>query len=97
MEKIFQQCMPILHKKSFIETKFSHSNDAKKYGMLFKNFIFRIIRQVFFLLKGGGADDIAEPKRFVAASSEICSFVKIACDYYHVTIVLSVVLLLNFH
>ena len=39
--------------KSFIETKFSHGNDAKKHGLLVKAIIMKIIHQVMMVLMGG--------------------------------------------
>ena len=67
-------------RKSFIETEFSHGNDAKKTWLAC---------QVYYYdnnpsgIDGanGRVEDVAERKRIVSASSEFRLFCEIACDF----------------
>ena len=66
-EKISKTNANFAH-KSFIEIKFSHGIDAKKTSSSIEG-------------ANGGAEDVYELKRIVAAPSEFRLFGKIACDF----------------
>ena len=66
--------------KSFIETEFSHGNDAKKTWLAFQGYYYED-NPSGIDGANGRAEDVAERKRIVAASSEFRLFGKIACDF----------------
>ena len=53
----------------------------RKHGLLVKVMIMKIIHQILMVLVGGRAEDVAERKRIVAASSDFRLFGKNACDF----------------
>ena len=67
--------------KSFIETKFSHGNDAKKTWLACQGYYYED-NPSGIDGANGRAEDAAKRKRIVAASSEFRLFGKIACDFY---------------
>ena len=66
--------------KSFIETEFSNGNDAKKTWLAFQGYYYED-NPSGIDGANGRAEDVAERKRIVAASSKFCLFGKIACDF----------------
>ena len=66
--------------KSFIETDFSHGNDAKKTWLACQGYFYED-NSSGIDGANGGAEDVAERKRIVAASSEFRLFGKIDCDF----------------
>ena len=66
--------------KSFIETDFSQSNDAKKTYLAYQGYYFEDNPSGIDGANGRG-EDVTERKRIVAASSEFCLFGKITCDF----------------
>ena len=66
--------------KSFIETEFSHSNDAKKTWLACQGYYYED-NPPGIDGANGRAEDVAERKRIVAASSEFRLLGKIACDF----------------
>ena len=66
--------------KSFIETEFSHGNDAKKTWLACQGYYYEDIPSGFDGANGR-AEDVAERKRIVAASIELGLFGKIACEF----------------
>ena len=73
MEKKFQQLMPVLPIKSFIEAEFSHGNDAKKTWLACQGY-YHEDNLTGIGGANGRAEDVAERKRTVAASSEFRLF-----------------------
>ena len=67
--------------KSFIETELSHGNDAKKTWLACQGF-YNEDNPSGIDSANGRAEDVAEHKRIVAASSEFRLFGKIACDFF---------------
>ena len=66
--------------KSFIETEFSHGNDAKKTWLACQGYYYED-NPSGIDGANGRAEDVAERKRIVAASTEFRLFGKIACDF----------------
>ena len=66
--------------KSFIETEFSHGNDAKKTWLACQGYYYED-NPSGIDGANGQAEDVAESKRIVAASTEFRLFGKIACDF----------------
>ena len=66
--------------KSFIETEFSHGNDAKKTWLAYQGYYYED-NPSGIDGANGRAEDVAERKRIVAASTEFRLFGKIACDF----------------
>ena len=66
--------------KSFIESEFSHGNDAKKTWLACQGYYYEHNPSVIDCANGR-AEDVAERKRIVAASTEFRLFGKIACDF----------------
>ena len=66
--------------KSFIETEFSHGIDAKKTWLACQGYYYED-NPSGIDGANGRAEDVAERKRIVAASSEFRLFGKIACDF----------------
>ena len=66
--------------KSFIETEFSHGDDAKKTWLACQGYYYEDNPSSIDGANGRAAD-VAERKRIVAASSEFRLFGKIACDF----------------
>ena len=66
--------------KSFIETEFSHGNDAKKTWLACQGY-FNEDNPSGIDGSNARAEDVAERKRIVAASSEFRLFGEIACDF----------------
>ena len=66
--------------KSFIETDFSHGIDAKKTWLACQGYYYKD-NPSGVDGANGRAEDVAERKRIVAASSEFRLFGKIACDF----------------
>ena len=67
--------------KSFIETEFSHGIDAKKTWLACQGYYYED-NPSGIDGANGRAEDVAERKRIVAASSEFRLFGKIACDFF---------------
>ena len=68
------------HRKSFIETEFSHGFDAKKTWPASRGYYYKD-NPSSIEAADGRAEDAAERKRIVAASREFQFFGKIACDF----------------
>ena len=66
--------------KSFIETEFSHGNDAKKTWLACQGYYYED-NPSGIDGANGRAEDVAERKRIVAASTEFRLFGKTACDF----------------
>ena len=66
--------------KSFIETEFSHGNDAKKTWLACQGYYYED-NPSGIDGANGRAEDVAERKRIVAASTEFRLFGKVACDF----------------
>ena len=83
--------------KSFIETEFSHGNDAKKTWLAFQGSYYED-NPSSIDSANGRAKDVAEPKRIVAerklnvSESNSVYLVKLLVIFYHVTNILSAVL-----
>ena len=89
-EKISTTSANFAH-KSFIETEFSHGNDAKKSWLACQGYYYEDNSANV----GGttGRDvDVAERKRLVAASAELRLFGKIACEFLSCVVSLPVFL-----
>ena len=67
-------------RNSFIETEFSHGNDARKTWLAFQGYYYEN-NPSGIDGANGRAEDVAERKRIVAASTEFRLFGKIACDF----------------
>ena len=78
-EKISKTNANFAH-KSFIETEFSHGNDAKKTWLACQGYYYED-NPSGIDGANGRAEDVAERKRIVAASTEFRLFGKIACDF----------------
>ena len=78
-EKISTIIANFVH-KSFIETDFSHGKDAKKTWLACQSYYYED-NPSGIDSANGWAEDFAERKRIVAASSEIRLFGKIACNF----------------
>ena len=92
LSSLFSECTMILNgekistsnanfaHKSFIETEFSHGNDAKKTWLACQGYFYED-NPSSIDGANGRAEDVAERKRIVAASTEFRLFGKIACDF----------------
>ena len=78
-EKISTTSANFAH-KSFIETEFLHGNDAKKTWLACQG-NYNEDNPSGIDGANGRAEDVAERKQIVAASSEFHLFGKIACDF----------------